>query len=233
MWDGDTVTLGSTQSETTMQDQSGETKERLKEPVPQKNIPSPNTDEENLSAVLQKDMRIDAAAETTEMQTTLEEEREDPKMGDGEKVVFRDIIHDSQNEKEISTSSGDNVDVLLKYPTLEGSMEKTNCPEKNQSKTENSKEMLQASNADTSKSPDECWDDYIVTTGNPLLSNSQTYLKIDEQHDAQTGWHFPVGPGLAQEVFCPQWSFPASSYYTTVEPTVPFEGRRDFYFCFK
>uniref|UniRef100_A0A3B5QI87 Angel homolog 1 n=1 Tax=Xiphophorus maculatus TaxID=8083 RepID=A0A3B5QI87_XIPMA len=195
VWDGDTVTLGSTQSETTMQDQSGETKERLKEPVPQKNIQSPNTDEENLSAVLQKDMRIDAAAETTEMQTTLEEEREDPKMGDGEKVVFRDVIHDSQNEKEISTSSGDNVDVLLKYPTLEGSMEKTNCPEKNQSKTENSKEMLQASNADTSKSPDECWDDYIVTTG----------------------------PGLAQEVFCPQWSFPASSYYTTVEPTVPFE----------
>uniref|UniRef100_A0A3P9Q2H0 Angel homolog 1 (Drosophila) n=2 Tax=Poecilia reticulata TaxID=8081 RepID=A0A3P9Q2H0_POERE len=195
VWDGDTVTLRSMQSETIMQDQSGETKERLKEPVPQENTPSPNMDEQNLPAVLQKDMRNDAAAETTEMQTTVEEEREDPKMGDGEKVVPHDVMYDNQNEKEISTSSGDNVDVLLKFLTLEGSMEKTNCPEQNQSKTENSKEMLQESNADTSKSPDECWDDYIVTTG----------------------------PGLGQEVFCPRWSFPAASYYTTVEPTVPFE----------
>ncbi|XP_007549329.2 protein angel homolog 1 isoform X1 [Poecilia formosa] len=223
VWDGDTFTLRSIQSETIMQDQSGEMKERLKEPVPQENTPSPNRDEENLPAVLQKDMKNDAAAQTTDMQTTVEEEREDPKMGDGEKVVLHDIMHDNQNEKEISTSSGDNVDGILKILTLDGSMEKTNCPEQNRSKTENRKEMLQASDADTSKSPDECWDDYIVTTGNPLLSNSQTFLKIDEQHDAQTGWHFPVGPGLAQEVFCPQWSFPAASYYTTVEPTVPFE----------
>ncbi|KAM4724508.1 protein angel homolog 1 [Anableps anableps] len=233
VWDGDTVTVRCTQSETTMQDQSGGTNERLKEAVPKQGIPCPKVDEETLPAVLQMGVRSDAAAEMTEMQTVVEEEGEDPKMRNEEKVVLPDIIDRNQNEKDLSTS-GDNISALLDTLTVTGNMEKTNCPEQNQSQTESTKEMLQASDTHNSKSPDECWDEYVVGTGdvppgiselalNSLYAGSQMYLKIHEQRDAQTGWHFPVGPGLAQEVFCPQWSFPAASYYTTVEPPVPFE----------
>ncbi|MEQ2162113.1 hypothetical protein GOODEAATRI_016466 [Goodea atripinnis] len=51
-----------------MQDQSGEMKERLKEPVTKEDSPSPNMDEEPLSAGLQ-DRRKDAAPEMTEVES--------------------------------------------------------------------------------------------------------------------------------------------------------------------
>lgn len=241
MWEGDTVTVTSAQSETSMQDQSGEAKERLKEPAPKDDLPSCNVDEEDLSAVLQ-DRSNNAAAEMNKMQTTVEEEVVS-KTDDGEKVPLLDIMRKNQNEKDKNSTSGDHAGALLKNLTMEGSMEETSCPELNQSQAENTKEMLQASNTNKSECPDEpacavteCWDEYIVTTGdipacnsefalNPLHSNPQMYLKIDKRHEAQTGWHFPVGPGLSQEVSCPQWSFPAASYYTTAEPPMPFEGR--------
>ncbi|MED6251655.1 hypothetical protein ATANTOWER_000976 [Ataeniobius toweri] len=256
VWDGDTVTVKYAQSGATMQDQSGETKERLKEPVTKEDSPSPNMDEEPLSAGLQ-DRRKDAAPEMTEVESAVEGEGEGPKMNDGEKVINHNIMYRNQNEKDQSTSTGDHVSeqrahlALLKCLTVEGSMQETSCPEQNQSQTTNlempvisAKETLQASNTDKSKTPEEpasavteCWDENIVTTRdlpadgagnsdfapNPLHSVSQTYLKPDELRGAQTGWHFPVGPGLSEEVFSPPWSFPAASYYTTVEPTVPFE----------
>ncbi|XP_071354476.1 protein angel homolog 1 isoform X2 [Trachinotus anak] len=83
----------------------------------------------------------------------------------------------------------------------------------------------------------ECWDEYLAPTADEwhggasssklvftsLLSNTQTHLKFSGQHDTQTGWHFPAGPGLAEEVQCPLWEFPTVSYYPPIEPTVPFE----------
>ncbi|XP_030247392.1 protein angel homolog 1 [Sparus aurata] len=80
----------------------------------------------------------------------------------------------------------------------------------------------------------ECWDEYISISADgmhggesselplaSLLSNSQIHL--DLSRDTQTGWHFPAGPGLTEEVLCPLWQFPAMSYYPPIEPAVPFE----------
>lgn len=84
----------------------------------------------------------------------------------------------------------------------------------------------------------ECWDEYIAPTGDtskdsventlsmcfvPPVCTSQSELSFSGQQFAQQGYHFAVGPGLANEVQCPLWQFPAVSYYPTMEPTVPFE----------
>ncbi|XP_041810095.1 protein angel homolog 1 isoform X1 [Chelmon rostratus] len=79
----------------------------------------------------------------------------------------------------------------------------------------------------------ECWDEYVLPTSTDmqggesstlifasLLSDTRTHPKLS---DTQTGWHFPAGPGLAEEVRCPLWQFPTVSYYPPTEPTVPFE----------
>lgn len=81
----------------------------------------------------------------------------------------------------------------------------------------------------------ECWDEYFALSAveghvgensselvfTSLLSDTQTQLPFTEQ---QTSWHFPAGPGLAEEVQCPLLEFPTMSYYPPPEPTVPFEG---------
>ncbi|XP_023139140.2 protein angel homolog 1 isoform X2 [Amphiprion ocellaris] len=83
----------------------------------------------------------------------------------------------------------------------------------------------------------ECWDEYVVPAADEtcngannskmifasLLSNAWTDLDLSRQNDAQTAWHFPAGPGLAEEVQCPPWDYPAMSYYPSTEPTMPFE----------
>ncbi|XP_040915892.1 protein angel homolog 1 [Toxotes jaculatrix] len=83
----------------------------------------------------------------------------------------------------------------------------------------------------------ECWDEYTAPTADAmfvgtsssnlvfpsLLPDTQTHLNVSGQHDTQTGWHFPAGPGLAEEVQCPLMQFPTMSYYPPVEHTEPFE----------
>lgn len=103
-------------------------------------------------------------------------------------------------------------------------------------------EQMQIQNLEESMAPakttaevTECWDEYVAPTADggesgsmlllsSLLSNTQTLL-VSGQHDTQTSWHFPAGPGLAEEVQCPLWQFPALSYYPPIEPIVPFEGQ--------
>nr|XP_046268024.1 protein angel homolog 1 isoform X2 [Scatophagus argus] len=81
----------------------------------------------------------------------------------------------------------------------------------------------------------EYWDEYAFPTADginvwessklisaSLLSHTQNHLKVGEEYDKQTGWHFPAGPGLA-EAQCPLWQCPAMSYYPPADPTVPFE----------
>ncbi|CAK6957098.1 protein angel homolog 1 [Scomber scombrus] len=77
----------------------------------------------------------------------------------------------------------------------------------------------------------ECWDEYLALNDGArnsdlvfasLLANTQN-IAYSGQHDTETGWHFPAGPGLADEVQCPLWQFPAVSYYPPAELTVPFE----------
>lgn len=82
----------------------------------------------------------------------------------------------------------------------------------------------------------ECWDEYIAPADyrsgenssevlfTPLLCDTQTSVTAQsEQHNTQIGYHFPVGLGLAEEVQCPLWQFPAGSYYPPLEQTAPFE----------
>ncbi|XP_035466741.2 protein angel homolog 1 isoform X1 [Scophthalmus maximus] len=92
--------------------------------------------------------------------------------------------------------------------------------------------------SDTVNQMPECWDEYCIPpTANEMhdgasspqlmfvspLANTQTHLRLSDQHDEQVGWHFPAGPGLAEEVQCLLWQFPAASYYPPTEPTEPFE----------
>lgn len=77
----------------------------------------------------------------------------------------------------------------------------------------------------------ECWDEYLLPAAHEMQGGVMhsslefdNHLKISQQHDTQTGWHFPAGLGLAEEMYCPVWQFPAVSYYPPLESTVPFEG---------
>ncbi|KAK2826155.1 hypothetical protein Q5P01_020369 [Channa striata] len=83
----------------------------------------------------------------------------------------------------------------------------------------------------------ECWDEYAFPTADEMhsgtsssdlvfaspLYKTQACLDLHGQHDEQAGWHFSVGPGLAEEVHCPLWQFPPVSYYPPVEQLLPFE----------
>ncbi|XP_037343264.2 protein angel homolog 1 [Pungitius pungitius] len=98
------------------------------------------------------------------------------------------------------------------------------------------KQQIPMPSADESTTT-ECWDEYVTLTADEvvvgergselafpcLLSNTQSPLNLRGKHNTQTGWHFPAGPGLAEEVHCPQWQFPASSYYPPAEPPLHFE----------
>ncbi|XP_038147303.1 protein angel homolog 1 isoform X2 [Cyprinodon tularosa] len=224
---GDTASVRSPKPGTAMQDQSREIKEKLKEPDPK--------EEEPISTVLQEDERLSAEVLSTS------EEGEGPKMN--EEVVLHDMDGD-QNKRDQSSSLVDHQNVqqevvaLLKCLNMDGSTQKTNCSEQNKSQTEIFDDSLgetpQVPNTER-KNPSEpasavteCWDDFTFSAGDLAVdreknSNSQSRLKSGQQLVQQTGWHFPVGPGLTQEVFCPQWSFPAASYYTSMESNFPFE----------
>ncbi|XP_061600309.1 protein angel homolog 1 [Cololabis saira] len=101
-------------------------------------------------------------------------------------------------------------------------------------------EQLQTSNKEGSQMPTEttstvteCWDEYMIPTGNPfsdvvgnselvfspLLSGAQTPIKLCPQQHEETTWHFPAGPGLAEEESCQLWSGPVASYYPPMEQT--------------
>uniref|UniRef100_A0A8C7YCQ9 Endonuclease/exonuclease/phosphatase domain-containing protein n=1 Tax=Oryzias sinensis TaxID=183150 RepID=A0A8C7YCQ9_9TELE len=90
--------------------------------------------------------------------------------------------------------------------------------------------------AETVSEISECWDEYTLLSGeetyNPasarqltlssLPSGTQAHLQHVE-HEEQTCWHFPHGPGLTQEIQSKPWEFPALSYYLPVEPAEQLE----------
>ena len=74
---------------------------------------------------------------------------------------------------------------------------------------------------------EEHWDEYIDTDAlDSGTCGPGTDLRCGDSPSQphQAGWHFPVGPGLGEVVYCPAWEFPAMSYYPTVQETMPFEG---------
>ncbi len=134
----------------------------------------------------------------------------------------------------------------LEIPSLDESLtqaelkiEETSDPAQEQMQTPSHEESTPA---ETEPEVTECWDEYLAPTAHEiqgeessalvfssLLSNPQTHLTLSREHDTQTGWHFPAGPGLSGEVQCPLFEFPAVSYYPQVEP-LPFEGEdRNFF----
>ncbi|XP_029350269.1 protein angel homolog 1 [Echeneis naucrates] len=116
----------------------------------------------------------------------------------------------------------------------EESIQETTCLVQSQMQTPSVEESVNLS--ETVGEISECWDEYLSPSVDvrhseesnlvftSLVSNTETYLKFTEEHDTQSGWHFPPQPGLAEEVKCPLWQFPTLSYYPPVEPTMPFEA---------
>ncbi|XP_041667843.1 protein angel homolog 1 isoform X2 [Cheilinus undulatus] len=266
VWDGGTVTTRElTQSHTTLLDQclssgsgmEAETKERMKEQIPEMKCITNSNKDKNLFAVQENVKNGDAPNKSDVHPVERDEEGESGYWQLQDKVEAlengcRKITHQDErchvkkNTEEGSVIVKDGItlkqelcaqfDCLnmeentfpvqekLEQPSSEAcvvlaepSIRETSCQVQEQTKTPIMKE---------SKTPAgvaECWDEYSLPAEDEVLTNAQTHLEINKQHDSQTGWHFPAGPGLAEEAWCPLWQFPAVSYYPPLEPTGLFE----------
>uniref|UniRef100_A0A3Q1H4Z8 Endonuclease/exonuclease/phosphatase domain-containing protein n=2 Tax=Anabas testudineus TaxID=64144 RepID=A0A3Q1H4Z8_ANATE len=249
VWDGGAVTTKSfTQCQTTLLDQwlspssetEGETKERMKEPNPEKeDNATHDTDKEHLMTAVHEKTKETAAAETSEGQSAVREreammrdhqqkERTETLKQEVEEITIqREVLHKKQyTAVEITGSEQALTAQLMCLKTEDGVQETSN----------QSKEHVNVQNIEVSETPTlitECWDEYAAptpdgmqdwaSTSEMVFSSLFSDAQISGQHSAQDGWHFPVGPGLAEEVHCPLWQFPAVSYYPPLEQTLPFE----------
>ncbi|XP_034419509.1 protein angel homolog 1 isoform X2 [Cyclopterus lumpus] len=224
----------------------GETKESMKEPSPEKeDDASAVADEEQRVAVPHEETKNGAASTMSELESTLTEKEAERRNGllqdrvEAPKQKVREItIHlVTQNTEEgIISPTGDIGPEKALGPQLECLQKE----DKAQETTSSVQEKIKIPSAEESMTPaktasevTECWDEYVSPTADEmhgevlsfscLPSNTQSCLKLSGQQDTQASWHFPAGPGLAEEVQCPLWQFPAVSYYPPMEPTVPFE----------
>ncbi|XP_058470530.1 uncharacterized protein angel1 isoform X2 [Solea solea] len=81
----------------------------------------------------------------------------------------------------------------------------------------------------------ECWDEYYINPAADeeydganssklvFCEHSQTHLTTSKPCNTQNSLHFPAGLGLAGEIECPLWQFPAGSYYPPLESPESFE----------
>ncbi|KAI3367788.1 hypothetical protein L3Q82_026625, partial [Scortum barcoo] len=236
VWDGGAVTgRRVTQSQTSLLDQgrspNSTAKERMKEPsLGKEDDIRPDTDKEQLMAVLHEETKNETASKMSEVQPSVKVEEAETRDGlqqdkvetlkreDGGKTVHNEVFLVEENTEEGLSPEQEHLECMR----TEDRIQETTCPMKEKIKM---------------PSINECWDEYVAPTANymhdgesssklifaSLLSDTQTNLQLSEQQYAQTGWHFPAGPGLAEEVQCPLWQFPAGSYYPPTELTVPFE----------
>ncbi|XP_033497775.1 protein angel homolog 1 [Epinephelus lanceolatus] len=286
VWDGSAVTTRSfIQSQNTMLDQwlspgsgtKGETKERMKEPSQEKeDNTSPDTDKEQLMAVLCEEANSEAASKMSEVQSAVKEKEaeiingrqqdkvEAPEQDNGEITAHQDVLHVNENTEDGGISPAEDISpeaalgAQLECLQTEDNNQETTCPVQEilkipsleepatlaepsiQETPHTAQEQTQIQSFEESVTPaqeTECWDEYVAPAADELqsgessselvfsslLSNTQSHLNLSGQHDTQTGWHFPAGPGLAEEMQCPLWQFPSVSYYPAVEPMVPFE----------
>ncbi|XP_037603061.1 protein angel homolog 1 [Sebastes umbrosus] len=282
--DGGAVTTRSfTQSQKPRLDQwvspssgtKGETKERMKEPSPEKEDDTrPDTDKEQLTAVLHEETQNEDASKMSEVKSTetrngqQQEKVEAPREEVGDMTIHHEVFHMKPNIEDGSIfPTEEDINLVqalgaqLECLQTEESTQETTSPAQEKIKIPSVEESMTPAESSTqetirpvqeqikmpsveetpAKTPavvTECWDEYdVALTADEmhggesssklvfscLLPNTQTHLNLGGQHDTQTGWHFPAGPGLAEEVQCPLWQFPAQSYYPPVEPTVPFE----------
>ncbi|XP_044023821.1 protein angel homolog 1 isoform X2 [Siniperca chuatsi] len=259
VWDGVAVTTRRfTQSQTTLLDQwlspssgtKGETKERMKEPSPEKEDDMrSDTDKEQLMAVLHEETKNDATSKISEVQAAVKEKEAETRDGqqqdkveeNREITIHHEVFHMKQNAEDGSFFPTDDISpeqalgAQLQRLQMKDSTQETTYPVQEQIQIPSMEESMTL--AKTTAEVTECWDEYVAPTAGEMhggdcssklifasfLSNTHTHLKLSRQHDTQTGWHFPAGPGLADEVLCPLWQFPEVSYYPPLEPTVPFE----------
>ncbi|XP_034713530.1 protein angel homolog 1 [Etheostoma cragini] len=290
VWHGGAVTTRSfTESQKTLLDHwlspssetKGETKERMKEPSPEKED-GMRPDKKKQMAVLHEEAKNEDASKMTkvksahkenEAETTseqIQDKVEAPKQVDREIsqqehreiTIHHEVFHMEQNTEDGSIFPSEDVspkqalgEQLECLQTEDNTQQTTrSVQEKIQSLDESVtpavtsiqdtthpvQEEIQVQNLEESMAPaettaevTECWDEYMAPTADggessselvpsSLLFNTQTHL-LSGHHDTQTSWHFPAGPGLAEEVQCPLWQFPALSYYPPKETIVPFE----------
>ncbi|XP_061552380.1 protein angel homolog 2 isoform X1 [Phycodurus eques] len=164
-------------------------------------------DAKQLICVRQKDTKIEAALKTGEAQYSAKGEKDKQEMP----------------KEEVGKKPRP-----LKQPVqtaAEGSEQHVTCLMETVAKMK----LLEDSGnvAECSRQEAECWDEYtdVMLTALTNSNRKQTSLLSSAKNhfDTQSGWHFPVGPGLVDEIHCPLWHFPAMSYYPSVERTRPFE----------
>lgn len=257
VWDGGAVTTKSfTQSQTTLLDQwfipssgtEGETKERMKEPSPEKeDNTSHDMDKEQLMTVLHEETMNDATVKMDEAQSAVKEREaglRDQEQRDRVEILKQEEIP-IHHEVQQSTVDGNifpaesNSSVQALYAQLKCLQTEDIIQESTSSVQEHiHTQSLKVSETPTSARITECWDEYAAHTADDmqdgrsssemlfasLFSNAQIHPSLSGRRSLQAGWHFPVGPGLAEEVQCPLWQFPAVSYYPPVEQMLPFEG---------
>lgn len=119
----------------------------------------------------------------------------------------------------------------LDLQTEQFDTEVSETPNKHQVQEEKSDSQTQVS------AIKEYWDDYNFAgvgeqdygTCDPemdlvsMLSEAHSQARESQSQPQQTGWHFPIGPGLGEVAYCPAWPLPSMSYYPTLQTTMPFE----------
>lgn len=191
---------------------------------------------EDQSAVKEREAEVRDRQEKDSVET--------PKQEDGEITIIHEVLHMKQNTADgnifqaESKSSEQALSAQLKCLQTEDSIQETTSPVQEHIQIQSVEESLNPAVTSTITQITECWDEYAAPTADDmhdgassselvfssLCSNAQDQLNFCGQHNAQAGWHFPVGPGLAEEVQCPLWQFPTLSYYPPVEQTLTFEG---------
>ncbi|XP_076603993.1 protein angel homolog 1 [Chaetodon auriga] len=257
VWDGGAVTTRTfTQSQTALLDQclspssgtTGETKERMTEPSPEKEDDRRcDSDKEQLMAVLHGDRKNVAALKRSEVQPAVNDNEAEARSGpqqdkvDAQKQEEGEITvhHEVSRRKDINPEQ----ELVAQLECLQTDEDSVTPAERRiqdttgpvQIQIPSVEESVTAAKT-TAATAAECWDEYVLATANDmrggesshlvfasLLSHTHSHSTLSGKHDTQSGWHFPAGPGLAEEVHCPLWQFPPVSYYPPTEPTVPFE----------
>ncbi|KAM3594467.1 uncharacterized protein V6R79_008421 [Siganus canaliculatus] len=271
--DGGAVTARSSKCQTTMLDQrlnqnsetDCETKERMKEPSPEKEEPMrPDTDKEQLIAILPEETKDQTVSNMSDIQRAVKDALS-VRVGDLKQDCGGITVHQMKSGPEEGhffpspdTSPLQEFSALLKCQQTEDVSQATTNPEQKKMDKTREEQSVTATelNVQSATTPEqkqipsvkelmspakctsevaECWDEYMgpAADGIPgdknsevllasLLSDNQTHVKLSGKRSVQSGWHFPVGPGLTGEVQCSSWQFPTISYYPPMESTVPF-----------
>uniref|UniRef100_A0A3B3DXK3 Angel homolog 1 (Drosophila) n=1 Tax=Oryzias melastigma TaxID=30732 RepID=A0A3B3DXK3_ORYME len=199
-WDGGSLTVSFTPSETSLVHQSGETKERKDEGNPNENCNKKQDSEDRRSST--EDIAGSEAEELKSLQSQSHAQEE--KLTTAEQIQTQ-ISYNPAESTEQSCSAEDQ----LQTPSKKSP----------QTSVENVSEVSECWDEYALPFRKEASDGATA----PQFSPSSLHLQHVEAHEDQTCWHFPQGPGLMQEIQCKPWEFPAMSYYLPVEPTEPFE----------